>query len=137
MATPADKLAQSLIVLKTLQDAKTVAIRASDLTRVHRERLLKNGFIREVMKGWYIPARPDGTAAEESTQWYASFWDFCAAYLTERFGEDWCLGAEHSIALHTGDWNVPRQLLVRASRRKIIPNVSRMNGGHGRTLPTT
>ncbi len=115
MATPADKLAQSLDALKTLQDAKAVAIRASDLSRVHRERLLKNGFIREVMKGWYIPVRPDGPAGE-STGWYASFWSFCAAYLTERFGEDWCLGAEHSIALHTGNWNVPRQLLVRATR---------------------
>ncbi|MBW8831926.1 MAG: Fic family protein [Burkholderiales bacterium] len=115
MATPADKLAQSLDTLKALQDAKAVAIRASDLTRVHRERLLKNGFIREVMKGWYIPIRPDGPEGE-STDWYASFWPFCSAYLTERFGEDWCLGAEHSIALHTGNWNVPRQLLVRATR---------------------
>lgn len=115
MATPADKLAQSLAALKALQDAKAVAIRATDLTRVHRERLLKNGFIREVMKGWYIPVRPDGPAGE-STDWYASFWPFCAAYLTERFGEDWCLGAEQSIALHTGNWNVPRQLLVRATR---------------------
>jgi hypothetical protein len=115
MATPADKLAQSLAALKALQDAKAVAIRATDLTRVHRERLLKNGFIREVMKGWYIPVRPDGPAGE-STDWYASFWPFCAAYLSERFGEDWCLGAEHSIALHTGNWNVPRQLLVRATR---------------------
>lgn len=115
MATPADKLAQSLAALKSLQDARAGAIRATDLTRVHRERLLRNGFIREVMKGWYIPARPDGPAGE-STDWYATFWPFCAAYLTERFGEDWCLGAEHSIALHTGNWNVPRQLLVRATR---------------------
>jgi len=115
MATPADKLAQSLDALKALRDAKAVAIRASDLTRVHRERLLKNGFIREVMKGWYVPIRPDGPAGE-STDWYASFWPFCAAYLAERFGEDWCLGAEHSIALHTGNWSVPRQLLVRATR---------------------
>lgn len=115
MPTPADKLARSLDALKSLQDAKAVAIRAADLTRVHRERLVKNGFIREVMKGWYIPVRPDG-APGESTGWYASFWPFCAAYLTHRFGDDWCLGAEHSIALHTGNWNVPRQLLVRATR---------------------
>jgi len=115
MAAPADKLAQSLAALKALQDAKAVAIRASDLTRGHRERLLKNDFIREVIKGWYIAVRPDG-AAGESTDWYASFWPFCAAYLTERFGDAWCLGAEHSIALHTGNWNVPRQLLVRATR---------------------
>ena len=115
MATPADKLAQSLDALKALQDSKPVAIRAAHLTRVHRERLLRNGFILEVMKGWYIPVRPDGPAGE-STDWYACFWPFCAAYLTERFGDDWCLGAEHSIALHTGNWNVPRQLLVRATR---------------------
>jgi hypothetical protein len=115
MTTPADKLAQSLEVLNALRDAQAVAIRASDLTRVHRERLLKNGFIREVMKGWYIPAQPDGPAGQ-STGWFAFFWSFCAAYLTERFGEDWCLGAEHAIALHTGNWNVPRQLLVRATR---------------------
>lgn len=115
MATPTEKLARSLAALKALQDAKAIAIRASDLTRVHRERLVRNGFLREVMKGWYIPVRPDGPAGE-STDWYASFWPFCAAYLTERFGEDWCLGAEHSIALQTGNWNVPRQLLVRSTR---------------------
>lgn len=115
MPTAPERLAQSLAVLKALQDAKAVAIRASDLTRVQRERLLKSGFLREVIKGWYISTRPDGPAGE-STDWYASFWPFCAAYLTARFDDDWCLGAEHSIALHTGNWNVPRQLLVRAAR---------------------
>ncbi len=115
MAAPADKLAQSLAALKTLQDAGIVAIRTSNLTRVQRERLLKSGFIQEVMKGWYVPARPDGPAGE-STDWFASFWAFCSAYLSERFGEQWCLAAEHSLALHTGDWTVPKQLLVRAKR---------------------
>ena len=115
MATPASKIAQSLGALKALQDAGVVAIRATDLSRVHRERLVKSGFIRAVMKGWYIPERPAGPAGE-STDWYASFWPFCAAYLNERFGDDWCFGAEQSIALHTGNWNVPRQLLVRATR---------------------
>jgi hypothetical protein len=115
MATPSDKLAQSLAVLKSLQDDGVVAIRTTNLTRVHRERLLKNGFIQEVMKGWYVPARPDGPAGE-STDWYASFWSFCSAYLTERFGDEWCLGAEQSLALHTGNWTVPRQLLVRAAK---------------------
>lgn len=115
MATPSDKLAQSLAALKSLQDAGVVAIRTTNLTRLHRERLLKNGFIQEVMKGWYVPARPDGPAGE-STDWYASFWSFCSAYLTERFGDDWCLSPEQSIALHTGNWTVPRQLLVRAAK---------------------
>ena len=115
MATPSDKLAQSLTALKSLQEAGAVAIRATHLTRVNRERLLKQGFIQEVMKGWYIPARPDGPSGE-STAWYMSFWAFCSAYLSQRFGTDWCLSAEHSLALHTGNWTVPRQLLVRARK---------------------
>ena len=115
MATPADKLAASLAVLKKLQDAGRVALRASDMTRTHRERLVKAGFIKEVMKGWYIPSRPDEPAGE-STSWYASFWAFCASYLESRFAEDWCVSPEQSISLHTGNWTVPRQLLVRSPR---------------------
>lgn len=115
MAAPSDKLAESLAFLKTLQDQGQVAIRASDMTRTHRERLLKSGFIRAVMKGWYIPARPDEPPGE-STAWYASFWDFCTAYLNERFGGEWCLSPEQSLSLHAGNWSVPKQLLVRSPK---------------------
>ena len=115
MATPSDKLAQSLAILKELQDSGTIAIRAGDLTRTHRERLLKNGFIHEVMKGWYISARPDEPSGE-STAWYASFWRFCANYLNSRFGDEWCLSPEHCISLHIGNNTVPRQLLVRSPK---------------------
>ena len=112
---PQEKLAESLDALRQLQDQGVVAIRATDLSRAHRERLLKNGFLQEVMKGWYIPARPDD-ATGESTAWYASFWAFCAAYLHQRFGSDWCLSPEHSLALQTGNHRVPPQLVVRSPR---------------------
>jgi hypothetical protein len=115
MATPQQKLADSLEALKTLQEKGIVAIRAGDLTRTHRERLLKSGFLREVMKGWYIPARPEETAGD-TTAWYASFWDFCAAYLRERFGDEWSLSPEQSLSLHAGNRSVPPQLLVRSPR---------------------
>ena len=115
MASPSDKLAESLTVLKTLQDSCRIAIRSEDLSRTHRERLLGGGFIREVMKGWYVPSRPDEPEGE-STSWYASFWSFSAAYLNERFGDEWCLSPEQSISLHTGDLTVPKQLLVRSPR---------------------
>lgn len=113
MATPTAKLADSLEALKVLQGKGIVAIRGADLSRVHRERLQKNGFLQEVMKGWYIPAKPDG-AGGESTAWYSSFWAFCAAYLKERFGDAWCLSPEHSLSLQVGNRTVPRQLLVRS-----------------------
>jgi hypothetical protein len=115
MATPSEKLADSLAALKNLQDQHVIAIRSQLLSRTHRERLLKNGFIREVIKGWYIPSPPEEPAGE-STTWFASFWAFAAGYLTERFGTEWCLSAEQSICLHTGDWTVPKQLLVRSPK---------------------
>jgi hypothetical protein len=80
MASPSEKLAQSLEVLRGLQKEGIVAIRSRDLTRTHRERLAQNGFLQEVIKGWYIAARPDEMEGE-STAWYNSFWAFCAAYL--------------------------------------------------------
>src|ERR671919_600432 len=106
MANPQEKLAESLDTLRKLQDRGVVAIRAANLSRAHRERLLKNGFLHEVMKGWYVAASPDDTAGE-STAWYASFWAFCAAYLRERFGSEWCLSPEHSLSLHTGNHAMP------------------------------
>jgi Fic/DOC family len=115
MALPSDKLAESLALLKALQDEGHTAIRANAFSRTHRERLLKNGFIREVMRGWYVASRPD-EAPGESTAWYAAFWGFCAEYLSERFGTDWCLNPQQSLSLHTGDWTVPKQLLVRSPK---------------------
>lgn len=120
MATPTQKLADSLEALKALQERGIVAIRAKDLGRVHRERLQKNGFLQEVMKGWYIPSRPDGTAGESSA-WYASFWSFAATYLKERFDGDWALSPEQSLSLHVGNQTVPKQLVVRSPKARNRP----------------
>ena len=121
MATPPEKLAQSLEALHKLQtEDGAAAIRAKDLPRTHRERLLRNGFLQVVIKGWFIPSRPDEVRGE-STAWYASFWRFCAAYLEERFGTEWCLSPAQSLSLHAGNWTVPRQLMVRSpgARNKV------------------
>lgn len=115
MATPSEKLAESLEVLRAIQQSGADAIRSGDLSRTHRERLLENGFLQEVMKGWYVLARLDEQAGE-STAWYASFWGFCAAYLGDRFKQNWCLSPEQSLFLHAGNWTVPRQLLVRTPK---------------------
>lgn len=114
MDTP-QKLAAALEALTALQARGVTAIRSRDLSRTHRERLLKTGFLKEVIKGWYIMSRPD-EAAGESTAWYTSFWGFCAQYLNNRFDEAWSLSPEQSLRLHAGDTSVPAQLLVRAPR---------------------
>ena len=115
LATPSEKLANSLKVLKQLQDKGVFAIRSSDLSRVHRERLIQNGFLTEIMKGWYIPVSPDAQAGD-SIIWYSSFWDFFSGYLEERFGSDWCLSPEQSLSLLAGNRTVPRQLIIRSPR---------------------
>ncbi len=117
MAKPSDKLAASLEVLYKLQESGAVAIRSVDLSRTHRERLVQNGFLEEVIKGWYISARPDESRGE-STAWYASFWRFCADYLNHLKNDAWCLSPEQSIALHAENWTVPRQLFVKASKAR-------------------
>jgi hypothetical protein len=117
MARPHEKLAESLEALHALQAEQRIAIRSGDLSRTHRERLLRSGFLQEVIKGWYVPARPDETQGE-STAWYASFWQFCAAYLESLKGSLWSLSPEQSIALHAENWTVPKQLLVRSVKAR-------------------
>lgn len=123
MSRSSEKLAQSLEVLHGLQNAHgAAAIRARDMSRTHRERLVANGFLREVIKGWYIPSRPNEIKGE-STAWYASFWRFAAAYLETRFGKNWSLSPEQSLSLHGGNWTVPKQLVVRSpkARNRVTP----------------
>lgn len=128
MPAPNEKLADALSELRALQVAGRKAIRSSDLTRAVRERLVKNGYIEEVLKGWYIPSQPG--AKGETTAWYTSFWDFCRDYLNDRFGTDWCLTPEQSLVLLAGNTAVPRQLLVRATRANNQPT----NLLHGTSL---
>src|SRR5690606_7146156 len=112
-----DKLAESLQALKALQDRDIVAIRSADLSRTHRERLVRQGFLQEVMKGWYIPTSPDNLPGD-STPWYTSFWKFIATYLDARVDGRWCLSPELSLSIHAGNWTVPKQLLVRAEKAR-------------------
>lgn len=118
MASPQEHLAEALEHLKALQDQGVVAIRSQDLGRLDRERLMRAGFLKPVIKGWYIPSRPEESGDGETTAWYASFWDFCAAYLKHRFGDEWSLSPEQSLLLYAGNRAVPEQLLVRAPKAR-------------------
>ena len=129
MASPSEKLAASLQRLHALQENGAVAIRSADLTRTHRERLCRNGFLREVIKGWYLPIRPDEPPGD-TTSWYSSYWAFVAGYLRSLKQDAWCLSPEQSLSLHAGNWTVPQQLVVRAARAR--NNVTKLP--HGTSL---
>lgn len=111
MAAPNEKLAESLDALKVLQEGGRRVFRSGDLSRVHRERLVANGFLQEVMKGWLISTGPNARPGD-STPWYSSFWEFCGRYCNERFGGEWCLSAEESLALHGEKTVIPQQVVV-------------------------
>lgn len=113
MASPSERLAESLEILRYIQDSGNIAIKADELTRAHRERLTANGFIKEVLKGWYIITSPEERQGD-STSWYTSYWHFCSRYFQERFQDDYCISAEHSLLIHSGNWTVPNQLIIRA-----------------------
>jgi len=115
MATPGEKLAESLEVLKELQDKDKMVIKTSEISRVHKDRLVKNGFIKEIVKGWYISV-PSHEQQGDSTSWYASYWHFCSRYLSARYGDAYCVSPEQSLQLHSGNWTVPHQLIVRSFR---------------------
>jgi fido (protein-threonine AMPylation protein) len=115
MPSPNEKLAESLDILEALQQGNRRVFRSDDLSRVHRERLLENGFLQEVMKGWLISSSPDARAGE-STPWHASFWEFCSRYCDDRFGEQWHLSPEQSLFLHGERTVIPDQLVVHSPK---------------------
>src|SRR3546814_5745844 len=115
MALPHEKLATSLEILHKLQGAGRRVFRSAALSRVHRERLIAGGFLQPIVRGWVMSSDPAADPGD-TTPWFSSFWEFCAAYCDELFGDDWHLSADQSLMLHAGNTAVLRQILVYSSR---------------------
>jgi fido (protein-threonine AMPylation protein) len=111
MATLNQKLASSLEKLHRLQGGDRRVLRSKQFPRADRERLLAQGFLREVIKGWVIATSPDAGPVD-TTPWFASFWEFCARYCEFRFGKSWHLSPEQSLLLHAEDTVIPSQVVV-------------------------
>lgn len=114
MATVAEKMAEALEALHRLREEnKCVVLQGTNqISRTYLNRLLDNGWLQEVMRGWYISARPGSEG--DTTVWYTSYWYFIAKYATTRFGDAWCLSPEHSLDIHSGKTTVPTQLILRS-----------------------
>lgn len=113
MATPAEKLAAALAALQALQQRGLVAIPTDELSNQNRILLTRQGFLKEVVRAWYISTRPDERPGD-STSWYANYWDFCTQYLESRYGDQWIANADHSLQWHAGNHAVPAQLMIKA-----------------------
>ena len=114
MPTLQERLATALEALKGLQERGIQAIPGTELSRTDREALLRAGFLKKVIRGWYIPRRPD-EADGDSTAWYASMREFIADYAQERFGDRWHVNPEQSILLRSGERTIPKQVQIWAA----------------------
>lgn len=103
-------LASGLKKIKRLQE-KGKVFQSKSFTDKELTQLKKNGFLTEIIRGWYHVSSP-ADVDNETTMWYASFWEFVAKYLKERYKKNYCLNPDASLALHTGDTVVPQQIVV-------------------------
>lgn len=111
MKTIAQRLAKSLEVLRSVQEKRDGVIISSDITRYHRERLIKNDFLQEVIKGWLIKTDPN-EPERSSIPWISSYWNFIKHYLGKRYNDNYCLSAEASLKVHSENTTIPSQLIV-------------------------
>lgn len=50
-------------------------LRSSALSRTDQERLVKHGYLRQIMPGWLMVVDPNSRTGD-STPYYANFWNF-------------------------------------------------------------
>ena len=111
MPAPREKTAASLEILRALQAGGRRVFAGAELTRVHRDRLVRTGYLQRVIGGWLISTNPTAEPGD-STPWLTAFWEFCGAYCEKRFGAEWHLSPEQSLALHVETSVIPTQVLV-------------------------
>lgn len=93
---------------------------SSEILRKDRELLVKNRWLQEIIRGWFLVIRPD-LPVGDSTAWYASFWDFLKVYLEYHYGKEYCLSAECSLDLHVGSSIIPKQIIVTTKKGSGTP----------------
>ena len=109
--TEQQKLAKALTELHSVLGSEQGVVRGKQIKNSTRLLLLERGYLREILKGWYFVSDPLAEPGD-TTPFYANYWEYLASYLTERFGTDYCLTAEHSLLRHAQHNVVPKQVNV-------------------------
>lgn len=106
---PNKSLAEALTAAK--KTAQEGVIKHSDLDPKQIEVLKRAGCLSPVIRGWYLLTKPE--ASGTTTVWYVGFWPFIKLYLLERFDKQgYCLSADSSLDLHTGEGHIANQITV-------------------------
>ena len=112
MATSQSGQALAAALGRVEKVARQGIVQSSGMQRPDRERLQRAGWLQPIIKSWYLFGLSPDAGPGSTALWYGHFWDFARYYLTDRFGEDYCLSAECSLDLHTGSTTIPRQVVV-------------------------
>jgi hypothetical protein len=105
------------LLADALEAASKVAVdhivNSAQLRKQHKTRLIKAGFLKPIIRGWYL-LDADLSAEEtgDSVLWHECYWAFVAQYLSHHLGEDYIVSAEQSLDIHTGNNQLPAQLLI-------------------------
>jgi hypothetical protein len=116
---------------------KAVPLRS--LTRSQQTRLLREGYLVAVMKGWALVKEPAQPVDARSLS-PEDFWAFLCGYLSERFYGAYCLAAEASLLRHVAREIIPERLAVITKARRAqslrLPNgCTLVLYGNGLTFP--
>jgi Fic family protein len=122
-----DKNKQKLV--NALEEAENINIgtgivEGTKLKRQSRELLEKTGWLTKILRGWYIMAVPKGPNTVTAI-WYSNYWDFLNAYLSSRFGNDYCLSPVDSLTFHSQDNVLPESINVYTKRKS--PTTTEIN----------
>jgi prophage maintenance system killer protein len=109
------KLAAALSALHDVLGSELGVVRGNQLKQSEREILQKNGFLQEIIKGWYFVSDPTASPGD-TTPFFANYWEYVSRYLQERFGDQYCLSPEHSLLMHAENNVIPKQINILTSQ---------------------
>ena len=120
-----EKLIKALEQIQGRKTEHPSIVQSNDLERTDRVMLVKAGWLRPIIRGWYLLVRSDAPT-KDRTVWYAHFWEFLSVYLKKHYKNEYCLSAEASL-----DILVEKPLMP----KKIIILTKKGGGGKPRLLP--
>ena len=111
---PNARLVRALKALADLTSSNQFVVRGRELKSTDRRLLQDSGYLREILKGWYFVSNPAASSGD-TTLFFANFWEYLGYYLSDRFGDSYCLNPEGSLLRHAQYNIVPKQLIVMAN----------------------
>ena len=110
-STPGERNATLRQLVDRLRASGQAIIRSRDLTRRDRELLMREGLLRQMVKGWYLfslePLQSDAVVLRT----------FVYGYCRARFGDAWHLSPELSVLVHAG-MPLPNRIIVHSPLAK-------------------